>query len=341
MILITGVAGFIGFHTTKALLSKGIPVIGIDNINDYYDTSLKNDRLAQLKDDPNFEFHKVDLSEYEKIQDIVDGHSGLDNIIHLGAQAGVRYSLENPFAYSRSNLTGHLSILEIARKLQEKDKLKHLVYASSSSVYGGNTKQPFSVDDPVNKPVSLYASTKRANELMTQSYSHLYRIPATGLRFFTVYGPWGRPDMAYFKFTKAMYSGKSIDVYNNGDMMRDFTYIDDIVDGIFAVNDAVPSGDSEYAVGDAPHRVFNLGHNKPENLDEFVKTLERLTGCTANINYKPMQPGDVKETYADIDREKSVFGFEPKITLEDGLSRFVDWFKDYYKPNIEVQKTGT
>ncbi len=331
MILITGSAGFIGYHVARTLLEQGHKVTGIDNINDYYDPDLKMGRLDILKSYKNFTFHKSDLGSFDDLRKVIEETGTINIILHLAAQAGVRYSINNPFAYCNSNLVGHLNMLETARQLHHDGKLKHFVYASSSSVYGGNTKQPFSVDDPVDLPVSLYAATKRADELMTQTYAHLYRIPSTGLRFFTVYGPWGRPDMAYFKFTKALFEGTPIKVFNHGNMKRDFTYIDDIVTGVLAAIDAVPSEQSPYNLGNAPHRIFNLGHNKPEELNRFIRILEDMTGIEAAKEYVEMQPGDVKETYAKIDREKEILGFEPKITLEEGLKHFLDWYKGYYE----------
>ncbi len=329
MILLTGAAGFIGYHTTMALLARGETVIGVDNLNDYYDVGLKKARLKKLEDIPGFVFHKADIADEKAMKDIIEARNGIDRIIHLAAQAGVRYSLENPFAYERSNIAGHLVMLEIARAL--KGRLKHFVYASSSSVYGGNTKQPFAVEDPVTRPVSLYAATKRAGELMTQSYSHLYGIPATGLRFFTVYGPWGRPDMAYFSFTKAVFDGKPITVFNNGNMKRDFTWIGDIVSGILGALQSVPQAGGDYCAPDAPHRIFNLGNHRAENLLDFIGAIEAAAGKPAQKIMAPMQPGDVHETYADIGPAQKIFGFDPKTPIGEGIPQFTAWYKDYYK----------
>ncbi len=327
MILITGAAGFIGFHTVQALLARGETVIGIDILNDYYDPSLKKARLSLLEGRNGFTFYKTDVASFEALSDIIDRHPQIDRIVHLAAQAGVRYSLENPFAYEHSNLAGQLAILESARKIG--GRLKHLVYASSSSVYGGNTKQPFSIEDPVNEPVSLYAATKRSGELMAQSYSHLFRIPATGLRFFTVYGPWGRPDMAYYSFTKAIDEGRPIRVFNHGDMKRDFTWIDDIVGGVLAAIDTVPEEGGKYCIGDAPHRVLNLGNNRAESLLEFIETIEKALGKTTEKIFEPMQPGDVCETYADIDASREILGFSPQTPMTRGIPRFIEWYKKY------------
>lgn len=318
-VLVTGAAGFIGFHTTKALLSRGDSVFGIDNLNDYYPVSLKEARLAQLENLPGFEFERHDLANRDTVLNRFKDVS-FDAIIHLAAQAGVRYSLDHPFAYADANLTGHLTILELAR---HQPALKHLVYASSSSVYGGNDQLPFSESDPVDHPISLYAATKRANELMSYTYAHLYGIPQTGLRFFTVYGPWGRPDMAYWKFTENILKGEPIQVFNNGDQRRDFTYIDDIVAGVLTVLDGPPSGEG------APHRLYNIGNNKPEDLLHFVELIESLTGKTAEKVMAPMQPGDVQETFADISAIERNFGFRPQTPLAEGLRQFVDWYKSY------------
>jgi UDP-glucuronate 4-epimerase len=318
-IFITGVAGFIGFHTALACLKNGNTIIGIDNLNDYYDVSLKQDRLKILEQFSNFKFAKIDIADESALTDFYKQHSP-NIIIHLAAQAGVRYSLDNPRAYINSNIVGFLNMLELARA----HKPNHFIYASSSSVYGGNTKLPFAESDPVDTPQSLYAATKKSNELMAYSYAHLYQIPLTGLRFFTVYGAWGRPDMAYFKFAKAMVGGKTIDVYNHGDMKRDFTYIDDIVSGILNLIDRPPTITP-------PHAVYNIGHHKPEPLMDMIKILEIELGVKANINFMPMQAGDVVATYADIDLLKTLTGFEPKTNLNDGLKEFVKWFKEYYR----------
>ncbi len=313
-VLVTGAAGFIGYHTAEALLARGEQVIGLDDLNDYYDPRLKRARLDRLAGRTGFQFLEGDIAE----EGIVSrAASGCDRIVHLAAQAGVRYSLENPRAYIRSNLMGHLNVLEAAREMGE--GLKHLVYASSSSVYGGNDKAPFSEADAVEKPVSLYAATKRSDELISYSYSHLYGIPQTGLRFFTVYGPWGRPDMAYWLFTAAMLAGKPIDVFAGGVLTRDFTYIDDIVTGILKVLDGPP----ERGV----NRVYNIGNSSPVSVNEFIATLEKLTGHPAIRNELPMQPGDVRATHADASALERDYGFRPATSLEAGLGRFVDWYR--------------
>lgn len=328
MFFITGAAGFIGFHTACALLDAGHQVIGVDNLNDYYDVSLKYARLGQLENNKNFTFHKADISDVKAMEDITRAYGGqMTHIIHLAAQAGVRYSIDNPFAYATSNLQGHLVMLETARHC---DNLEHFIYASSSSVYGGNTKQPFSVDDAVNEPVSLYAATKRADELMTQSYAHLYNIPSTGLRFFTVYGPWGRPDMAYFSFTRNILDGKPITVFNDGDMKRDFTWIEDCVDGILGAANKPPVPHAKYTIGEAPHRIFNLGNNVPEDLMDFITTIENALGTKTDKIMAPMAPGDVKETYANIDAATEIFGYKPKTPISKGIPAFVKWYKDFY-----------
>jgi UDP-glucuronate 4-epimerase len=320
-ILLTGAAGFIGSQVALALLKRGERVIGIDNLNDYYDVGLKNSRLELLNQNSNFTFHHIDISNKDAVDYVVKKHDDIDRVVHLAAQAGVRYSTENPFAYVNSNLVGHMVILEMCRNLKN---FKHLVYASSSSVYGGNTKLPFAVDDPVDTPLSLYAATKKADELLSHSYSHLYKFPTTGLRFFTVYGPWGRPDMATFLFTKAILEGKPIDVFNNGDMKRDFTYIDDIVKGTIAALDNPPSGTP-------PYKIYNLGNHKAENLMYFIKILEQALGKKAEINFKPMHPSDVKETYADIAAAQKDLSFSPSTGIEEGLPKFVEWYRSYYK----------
>ncbi|MFP3512298.1 NAD-dependent epimerase [Peribacillus sp. SIMBA_075] len=332
-ILVTGAAGFIGFHLTKRLLTLDINVIGVDNINDYYDVILKNNRLKILKENPDFEFHKLDLSNKEKLNQLFKDRT-IDIVINLAAQAGVRYSIENPDSYVNSNLVGFVNILEVCRQ----NNVKHLIYASSSSVYGANTNIPFSTKDPVDHPVSLYAATKKSNELMAHTYSHLYNIPTTGLRFFTVYGPWGRPDMAYYSFTKNIIEEKTIKVFNNGDMRRDFTYIDDIVEGIIRLlnkppvyntgwDRAHPDPSSSYA----PYKIYNIGNNKPIKLMDFIITLEKLIEKKAKIEFLPMQPGDVKETYADIADLHADVGFCPSTTIEEGLTHFVNWYKKYIK----------
>lgn len=329
--LVTGAAGFIGFHVSKRLLEAGHQVVGIDNLNDYYDVSLKQARLELLVH-PGFQFHKSDLADRESMSALfASGH--FDRVIHLAAQAGVRYSLENPHAYADSNLTGFLNILEGCRH----NKIQHLLYASSSSVYGMNRKMPFSTDDSVDHPVSLYAATKKANELMAHTYSHLYGLPTTGLRFFTVYGPWGRPDMALFKFTKAMLEGKSIDVYNYGKMKRDFTYIGDIAEAIIRLQDVIPAPNGEWTVesgspatSSAPYCVYNIGNSSPVELMDYIKALEEALGIDATKNMLPLQPGDVLETSADTKALYDVIGFKPTTTVKDGVKNFVDWYRDFY-----------
>ena len=325
-ILVTGVAGFIGFHTARVLLARGERVIGIDNVNDYYDTRLKEARLAELKA-PGFTFCKLDIADRDGLFTLVAANKDLTGIIHLAAQAGVRHSLANPYSYVDSNIMGTLVILEAARRIE---RLTALTYASSSSVYGANKKQPFSVADPVNKPVSLYAASKRSCELIARSYSHLYGLPATGLRYFTAYGPWGRPDMAAWLFTEAILVDRPIKVFNEGHMARDFTYIDDIVAGTIAAHDrpATPEGDET-----VPHRVYNLGNHKPEKLLDFIAVIERALGRTVEKQLLPMQPGDVAESFADIDTARRDLGFEPKISIEEGIGRFIAWYKHYHKIN--------
>jgi UDP-glucuronate 4-epimerase len=313
-VLVTGSAGFIGFHTTKALLEQGRHVVGIDNINDYYTQDLKWARNTILDKYDNYRFFHADLCNSQAIKTIFKDNK-IDKICHLAAQVGVRYSIENPYEYQKSNLEGFTNILEIARH----SKVRNFVFASSSSVYGGNKKVPFPVEDNVNNPISFYAATKVANEVMAFSYHHLYNIPMVGLRFFTVYGPWGRPDMAYYKFTDKILRGEPIDIYNHGDLKRDFTYIDDIVDGVISALDK--SFDFE---------IFNLGNHKSVNLLEFITTLEEKLGKKAVKNMLPMQPGDMKETYADISKSIRLLGFQPKIDIQEGLGRFVEWYKKYY-----------
>jgi len=320
-ILLTGAAGFIGFHVAKALLARGDRVLGVDNLNDYYDVSLKEARVARLRASPNFDFARLDVADREGVLGLVERHRNLRGVIHLAAQAGVRYSLENPFAYIEANVMGTLVMLEAARRI---DRLTAITYASSSSVYGANRKQPFSVEDRVDQPVSLYAATKRSCELVAYTYSHLYGLPATGLRFFTVYGPWGRPDMAAYLFTRAILAGEPIKVFNEGRMARDFTYIDDIVAGTIAAYDRPPAGQ-------VPHRVYNLGNHRPEKLLDFIAVLERALGRTATKVLLPLQPGDVPESSADIEDSRRDLGFEPKTTIEDGLAHFVEWYKWYHR----------
>jgi UDP-glucuronate 4-epimerase len=314
-ILVTGAAGFIGFHVATALMAAGLDVVGVDNVNDYYPSALKRRRLALLEG-PKFSFHEADIADFDKLKGL-KGVLDADVIVHLAAQAGVRYSIQNPFAYARSNLVGHLSILELARA-----KTTRLVYASSSSVYGTNRKIPFSETDPVVRPASLYAATKIADEMMSESYARLYGIPQTGLRFFTVYGPWGRPDMAYWTFTDDILAGKPIRVFNKGDMQRDFTYIDDIVKAIVAIATRPPK-----FLGEAPHRIYNIGNNRPETLGRFIEIIENAVGRKAEKIYEPMQDGDVPTTYADIDALAADYEFNPSTPLDVGIPKFVDWFK--------------
>ena len=332
-ILVTGAAGFIGFHLCLALLKKGHKIVGLDNINDYYETKLKEDRVAILKKDSNFSFVKADLADKSAINKAFD-ETNFDRVINLGAQAGVRYSLQNPDAYINSNIVGFLNILEACRH----HKTAHLVYASSSSVYGMNTSMPFSVHDNVDHPVSLYAATKKSNELMAHTYSHLFGLPTTGLRFFTVYGPWGRPDMAPFLFTKAILEGKPIKVFNNGQMKRDFTYVDDIVEGVVRVADLIPQPNQEYdckspdpSTSKAPYKIYNIGNNQPIELLKFIETIEEKTGKKAEKIFMPMQPGDVVATYADVSDLMKDTGFSPSTPLNIGIGKFVDWYRDYYK----------
>jgi UDP-glucuronate 4-epimerase len=319
--LVTGAAGFIGFHTCSELLARGESVVGVDSINDYYDPALKEARLKLLLAHPNFTFHKADIAAPLEMEDVAKRHPDISRVIHLAAQAGVRYSLINPYAYTHSNIDGQVVMLEFARHLKQCD---HFVYASSSSVYGANKKLPFSVEDRVDNPVSLYAATKKAGELIAHSYSHIYGLPTTGLRFFTVYGPWGRPDMAAFLFVKAMLAGEPIKVFNHGDMKRDFTFVDDIVAGILAIAAKQPDGPG------APAKVYNIGNHRSEQLTRFISILEDSLGIQANVVLEPMQPGDVKETFADIQPICDDFGFYPKITIDVGLPKFVHWYRDFY-----------
>lgn len=320
IILVTGAAGFIGSHTSLALLKQGHTVIGVDNLNSYYDTTLKQDRLAQLTPFPNFIFYHQDIAEAEGINHIARQHPDITHIVHLAAQAGVRYSVDHPFTYVHSNLVGHMVILEMCRHLPQ---LQHLVYASSSSVYGNNNTVPFATDAVANTPRSLYAATKQCNEVLTYSYSYLYTIPATGLRFFTVYGPWGRPDMAVYSFTKAIINGTPIQLFNHGNMRRDFTYIDDIVAGILSALVRPPSISP-------PHTIYNLGHHQPIALEAFVDTLESIIGKKAIREYHPMHPGDMIETYADIQSAHADLGFTPTTSIKTGLTAFVSWYKQYH-----------
>jgi UDP-glucuronate 4-epimerase len=331
-VLITGSAGFIGSALALRLLERGDEVIGIDNLNDYYDVELKKARLARTLEYPGYTDIHLDLEDRQGIADVFSTHRP-DRVVNLAAQAGVRYSLENPLAYVDTNLLGFANILEGCRH----NDVEHLVYASSSSVYGANTKMPFSVHDNVDHPVSLYAASKKANELMAHTYSHLYRLPVTGLRFFTVYGPWGRPDMAYFSFTRKILEGSPIDVFNNGNHSRDFTYIDDVIEGVVRVLDRVPqpnpdwSGDRpDAASSTAPYRLYNIGNNKPVELMHYIQVLEDCLGKKADKNMLPMQPGDVRATYADIDDLVRDVGYRPETGVEQGLSAFVDWYRDFY-----------
>jgi UDP-glucuronate 4-epimerase len=319
--LVTGAAGFIGFHVCQRLLERGETVIGVDNVNDYYDPTLKEARLTQLTGKPGFQFYRTDIADRGAVEALAARHPEITRIIHLAAQAGVRYSLVNPYAYTHSNIEGQIVMLEMARHLK---RCEHFVYASSSSVYGANKKLPFAVEDRVDNPVSLYAATKKACELMAHSYSHLYSLPTTGLRFFTVYGPWGRPDMSAFLFVKAILAGKPISVFNNGDMRRDFTYIDDIVGGILAVSDHIPGGDGP------PYRVYNIGNHRSEPLMRMIGLIEESLGKKAEIIFEPMQPGDVKETFADIEALRRDVGFEPSTAIDEGIPRFVRWYREFY-----------
>ncbi|WP_042168347.1 NAD-dependent epimerase [Paenibacillus gorillae] len=342
-ILVTGAAGFIGYHLSSRLLREGQRVIGIDNFNDYYEVQLKRDRFEQLLPDPNFTGVELDIADYDKLFELVRTEK-VEVIVHLAAQAGVRYSLTNPFAYLETNLKGFGHVLEASRHAG----IKHLIYASSSSVYGANEKMPFSVSDSVDHPVSLYAATKKANELMAHTYSHLYGLPTTGLRFFTVYGPWGRPDMAYFSFTKKIMAGEPIDVFNEGRMLRDFTYIDDIVEGIYRLIGHVPQPDPSWdrsrpdpSGSYAPYKVYNIGNNQPVELMHFIRTIEKSLGREAVIQYKPMQPGDVPATYANIDGLMKDVGFKPDTTIEEGIARFAEWYRAYYGEAKQLEKAAS
>jgi UDP-glucuronate 4-epimerase len=332
-ILVTGAAGFIGFHVATRLLDRGEHVVGLDNINDYYDVRLKDARLAQLKSRQGFNFVKLDLADRQGMRDLFADKT-IRRVVHLAAQAGVRYSLVNPHAYTESNIEGFMNVLEGCRH----GEVEHLVYASSSSVYGGNTHMPFSIHDNVDHPVSLYAASKKANELMAHCYAHLYRLPCTGLRFFTVYGPWGRPDMALFIFTKAILEGRPIDVFNHGKMKRDFTYVDDIVDGVIrtldhpATADAAWSGEKpDPGTSSAPARIYNIGNHQPVELLRFIEVLENALGKKAEKRLMPLQPGDVPATYADIDDLTNDVGFKPTTPIEVGIPRFVTWYREFYR----------
>jgi UDP-glucuronate 4-epimerase len=331
-ILVTGAAGFIGYHTAKALVAQGHEVVGIDNLNSYYDVRLKEDRLAALAG-PGFSFQKLDLADRAGMERLfADGR--FQRVIHLGAQAGVRYGIENPHAYIDSNIVGTLHVLEGCRR----NEVEHLVFASSSSVYGANTAMPFSVHQNVDHPLSIYAASKKANELMAHSYAHLYRLPVTGLRFFTVYGPWGRPDMAPMIFTRRILAGEPIDVFNKGHHARDFTYIDDVVEGVVRAVDRIPQADPHWnsdepdpATSSAPYRIYNIGNNSPVQLTDFIAMLEKTIGREAKKNFLPMQPGDVPATFADVSDLSADVGFAPSTPLEVGLGRFVNWYRDYYR----------
>jgi UDP-glucuronate 4-epimerase len=323
MILVTGVAGFIGFHVAQHLLARGEQVVGVDSLNNYYDVTLKEARLARLQGRNGFAFHRLDLADRKAAEAFFASQPGLTGVIHLAAQAGVRHSLIDPYSYVDANVTGHLVILEACRHMKS---IRHLVYASSSSVYGGNEKMPFAADDRVDHPVSIYAASKLADELMTSVYSHLFGLPATGLRFFTVYGPWGRPDMSAFLFTRAILAGEPIQVFNGGDMRRDFTFIDDIVAGVIAAYDRPPVAKPK----ERPHRVYNLGNHRAVGLMDFIATIEKACGRKAKIDFQPMQPGDVKETLSDIDATTRDLGYRPATEIEAGVTKFVSWYRDYY-----------
>lgn len=332
-ILVTGAAGFIGFHLSKRFLARGDEVVGVDNLNDYYDVNIKLNRLKMNEGSEKFTFIKMDIADRDAMEKLFAEHS-FDRVVNLAAQAGVRYSIENPRAYIDSNIVGFTNILEACRH----NKVAHLSYASSSSVYGANTKQPFSEHDNIDHPLSLYAASKKANELMAHTYSNLYNLPTTGLRFFTVYGPWGRPDMALFKFTKGILEDTPIDIYNNGDMIRDFTYIDDIVEGVVRVTDKIPepnpdwSGDApDPATSFAPYRVYNIGNNSPVKLMEFVEAIEDAIGKKAIKNLMPMQAGDVAATRADTAALSADTGFKPDTSVKDGINRFVTWYREYFQ----------
>ena len=331
-VLVTGAAGFIGFHLSRRLLGEGAEVTGIDNLNDYYEVSLKEARLAQLRGQRHFSFHRLDLADRQGMEQLF-ASGRFDVVVHLAAQAGVRYSLENPHTYVQSNIVGFLHVLEGCQK----HGVKHLVFASSSSVYGANTKLPFSVHQNVDHPVSLYAATKKAGELMAHTYAVLHGLPCTGLRFFTVYGPWGRPDMAYYKFAREIMEGKPISVYNYGKMKRDFTYVDDIIEGVVRVMERIPRGvnglekeEPDPSRSSAPYRLYNLGNNKPVNLLDFIEILEEELEKRAEKTLLPLQPGDMKETFADISEAERDIGYAPRTRIDEGLHKFVAWFKDYY-----------
>jgi UDP-glucuronate 4-epimerase len=320
-VLVTGAAGFIGYHTCQRLLDQGVAVVGVDNLNAYYDVTLKEARLARLQARPGMSFYREDIADLSAMRRIVADHPEIDRIIHLAAQAGVRYSLIDPYAYTHANVTGQLTMLELARGMSN---CAHFLYASTSSVYGTNEKMPFSEEDRVDTPISLYAATKKSGELMAHCYSHLFQVPTTGLRFFTVYGPWGRPDMALFMFTQGILAGKPIEVFNGGDMSRDFTYVDDIVSGIVAAL-ALPPATA------TPYRIYNIGNSKPERLLDYIELLEQCLGRKAIIDPKPMQPGDVRATYADVSKIAHDVGYVPKVSISEGIPRFVEWYRSYYR----------
>lgn len=341
-ILVTGAAGFIGHAFSKRLLEAGLDVLGIDNLNDYYDVELKHARLNDIKGFENFEFEELNLADRETMARVFESWKP-EIVVNLAAQAGVRYSIDHPHAYVDSNVQGFLNVLEGCRH----NAVKHLIFASSSSVYGANTTVPFAVSHNVDHPISLYAATKKANELMAHSYSHLYRLPCTGLRFFTVYGPWGRPDMAYFKFTKKIYDGEEIDIYNNGDMQRDFTYIDDIVQSMLNLMEHIPQPSDMWdpkkpdpSYSNAPYRLYNIGNNNPEQLMDMITFLEDEIGIEAKKNYMPMQPGDVYATYADTDALAKDIGFKPSTSLKDGIHHFMEWYKMFYDVGAEEKKAA-
>ncbi|UDG80034.1 NAD-dependent epimerase [Candidatus Steffania adelgidicola] len=331
--LVTGAAGFIGYHVSRRLLADGHQVMGIDNLSDYYDVSLKKDRLKGLLDYETFSFHKLDLADHQGISSFFSGEE-VERVIHLGAQVGVRHSLKNPLTYAEANLIGYLNVLEGCRKNQ----VAHLLYASSSSVYGLHRNLPFSTDDTANHPVSLYAATKKANELMAHTYSHLYRLPTTGLRFFSVYGPWGRPDMALFKFTRAILNGEQIDIYNSGEMLRDFTFIDDVVETIIGLQDIIPSSDAGWTVetgslgaSSAPYRIYNIGNSQPVKLMDYIGALEDALDIKAEQNFLPMDPSDMLETSADMQAVYRVIGYKPKTSIKEGIKCFVEWYRKHYQ----------